>query len=85
MSLVGEIILKALPSNNDNITQRLIDQILDSGLESKDDLKFVQQEDISDLLLTMWILTACSIEPYLPLEETDASVENKRKLENIYI
>ncbi len=43
-SLVGvlrELLLKALPSNDDNIKQLLVDQILDSGLESKDDLKFV--------------------------------------------
>nr|XP_021329541.1 uncharacterized protein LOC110439135 [Danio rerio] len=48
-----DIIHKALPSNDDNITQLLIDRILDSGLESKDDLKFVQQEDISDILPTI--------------------------------
>ncbi|KTG03484.1 hypothetical protein cypCar_00010926 [Cyprinus carpio] len=55
-TLVGElrkIILKALPSNDENITQHLIDRILDSGLESTDDLKFVQQEDISDILPTI--------------------------------
>lgn len=55
-SLVGElreIILKALPSNNEDTTQLLIDRLVDSGLESKDDLQFVQQEDISDILPTI--------------------------------
>lgn len=55
-SLVGElreIILKALPSNNEDTTQLLIDRLVDSGLESKYDLQFVQQEDISDILPTI--------------------------------
>lgn len=52
-SLVRElrdIILKALPSNDENTTQDLIDRLVDYGLESKDDLQFVKQEDISDIL-----------------------------------
>ncbi|XP_026059551.1 uncharacterized protein LOC113044133 [Carassius auratus] len=55
-ALVGElreIILRALPSNDENTTQLLIDKLVGSGLESKDDLQFVQQEDISDILPTI--------------------------------
>lgn len=55
-SLVGELkenILRALPSNDENTTQLLIDRLVDSGLESKDDLQFVQQQDISDILPTI--------------------------------
>ncbi|XDV22738.1 hypothetical protein PO909_027581 [Leuciscus waleckii] len=48
-----EIILRALPSNDENTTQLLIDKLVGSGLESKDDLQFVQQEDISDILPTI--------------------------------
>ncbi|CAM4596750.1 unnamed protein product [Leuciscus chuanchicus] len=52
-ALVGElkeIILRALPSNDKNTTQLLIDRLVDSGLESKDDLQFVQQQDISTMV-----------------------------------
>ncbi|KAF4101576.1 uncharacterized protein LOC131524703 [Onychostoma macrolepis] len=55
-SLVGElreIILRALPSNDEDTTQLLIDRLVDSGLESKDDLQFVQQEDVSEILPTI--------------------------------
>lgn len=45
--------LRALPSNDENTTQLLIDRLVDSGLESKDDLQFVQQQDISDILPTI--------------------------------
>ncbi|CAM4563987.1 unnamed protein product [Leuciscus chuanchicus] len=48
-----EIILRALPSNDENTTQLLIDKLVGSGLESKDDLQFVQQEDIKSETVTL--------------------------------
>ncbi|KAL7831298.1 hypothetical protein SRHO_G00308010 [Serrasalmus rhombeus] len=44
------IILRALPTIDENTVQKLINQLQTSGLESIDDLKYVRQEDIADLL-----------------------------------
>nr|XP_055049999.1 uncharacterized protein LOC129436113 [Misgurnus anguillicaudatus] len=54
MSIVIEdlrsIILRTLPTISKDTEQALIDKLLISGLESTQDLKYVTQEDISDLL-----------------------------------
>ncbi|TRY60673.1 hypothetical protein DNTS_005023 [Danionella cerebrum] len=44
------IILKTLPSLTEDIQIRVITALESSGVESKDDLKYVQQDDIRDLL-----------------------------------
>lgn len=44
------IILRALPSISKHTQEALIDVLVSSGLVSTQDLKYVTQEDISDLL-----------------------------------
>lgn len=44
------IILRALPSISKDTQEALTDVLLRSGLESTQDMKYVTQEDISDLL-----------------------------------
>uniref|UniRef100_A0A3Q1GJG9 Uncharacterized protein n=1 Tax=Acanthochromis polyacanthus TaxID=80966 RepID=A0A3Q1GJG9_9TELE len=54
MSSLGEairnIILRALPSLSEEIQQKLVSTLESSGVECVDDLKYVQQEDIKELL-----------------------------------
>ncbi|CAK6978066.1 uncharacterized protein LOC108442257 isoform X1 [Scomber scombrus] len=53
MTLVEElkaIIPRALPTISEAVQQLVIDRLLTSGLNSIEDLKYVQQEDIGDLL-----------------------------------
>lgn len=45
-----EIILRALPNISEAVQQLIIDRLLSSGLDSTEDLKYVKQEDIADLL-----------------------------------
>ena len=42
--------LKALPSLSEDTQDRLISTLESSGVESVEDLKYVQQEDVRDLL-----------------------------------
>lgn len=44
------IILRALPNLSEETISQLISRLQSSGLESKEDLKYVQQEDMADLL-----------------------------------
>lgn len=44
------IILRALPTNVENTTELLIERLLESGVESKDDLQFVEEHDLSSIL-----------------------------------
>ena len=44
------IILKALPNLSEETKSQLIARLESSGLESKEDLDYVQQEDLTDLL-----------------------------------
>lgn len=54
MSSIGEeikvIILKALPNLSEYTQQQVITALESSGVESIEDLKYVQQDDIRDLL-----------------------------------
>ncbi|XP_051809342.1 uncharacterized protein LOC127535415 [Acanthochromis polyacanthus] len=54
MSALGEeikgIIVRALPNLSEETQLQLISRLQSSGLESKEDLKYVQQEDMADLL-----------------------------------
>uniref|UniRef100_A0A3P8S3X7 Uncharacterized protein n=1 Tax=Amphiprion percula TaxID=161767 RepID=A0A3P8S3X7_AMPPE len=54
MSALGEeikgIIVRALPNLSEETQLQLISRLQSSGLESKEDLKYVQQEDVADLL-----------------------------------
>lgn len=54
MSTLGEeikgIIVRALPNLSEETQLHLISRLQSSGLESKEDLKYVQQEDMADLL-----------------------------------
>lgn len=45
-----EIILRALPNISEAVQQLVIDRLMSSGLDSTEDLKYVKQEDIGDLL-----------------------------------
>lgn len=47
---VQGIILKALPNLSEETQLELISRLERYGAESKEDLKYVQQEDIADLL-----------------------------------
>lgn len=47
---IQSIILKALPNLSEETQSLLISRLQGSGLESKGDLKYVQQEDMADLL-----------------------------------
>lgn len=44
------IIHKTLPNLSENTQADIISKLQNSGLESKEDLKYVQKEDIADLL-----------------------------------
>lgn len=54
MSSIGDeikaIILKALPNLSEDTQKQIITALEISGLESTEDLKYVQQDDIKDLL-----------------------------------
>ncbi len=54
MSDLGEeirsLILRVLPDLSEETQLQLISRLQCTGLESKEDLKYVQQEDIADLL-----------------------------------
>lgn len=43
------IILRALPTIDENVQQLLTDKLFSSGVDSKEDLKYVRQEDLADL------------------------------------
>ena len=47
---IKEIICKTLPNLPEETHWQILYKLQSSGLESKDDLKYVQQEDIVDLL-----------------------------------
>lgn len=47
---IKEIILKALPGLCEETQEKLVSTFVISGVESAEDLKYVQQEDIKDLL-----------------------------------
>ncbi|GAA6101330.1 uncharacterized protein LOC113069875, partial [Tachysurus ichikawai] len=47
---VKHIILQALPSLSSDILQQIISSLQSSGLQCKEDLKYVQQEDLKDIL-----------------------------------
>ncbi|KAL2083090.1 hypothetical protein ACEWY4_020863 [Coilia grayii] len=47
---IKEIICKTLPNLSQETQLQIISKLQSSGLESKEDLKYVQQEDIADLL-----------------------------------
>lgn len=47
---IKEIICNSLPNLSEEIQLQIISKLQSSGLESKEDLKYVQQEDIADLL-----------------------------------
>ena len=47
---IKEIICKTLPDLSEEVQWQIISKLQSSGLESKEDLKYVQQEDIADLL-----------------------------------
>ncbi|XP_052393908.1 uncharacterized protein LOC127942257 [Carassius gibelio] len=47
---IKEIICKTLPNLSEETQWQIISKLQSSGLESKEDLKYVQQEDIADLL-----------------------------------
>lgn len=45
-----EILSSALPTISEAVQQLVVDKLINSGLDSKEDLKYVKQEDIEDLL-----------------------------------
>ncbi|XP_014882494.1 uncharacterized protein LOC106943697 [Poecilia latipinna] len=47
---IKEIILKALPNLCKDTQEKLVSTLVTSGVESAEDLKYIQQEDIKDLL-----------------------------------
>lgn len=47
---IKEIIFKALPRLSKDTQESLVSTLQSSGVESIEDLKYVQQEDITDLL-----------------------------------
>lgn len=47
---IKEIICKILPNLFEETLWQIILKLRSSGLESKEDLKYVQQEDLADLL-----------------------------------
>ncbi|GAA6096870.1 uncharacterized protein LOC117955970, partial [Tachysurus ichikawai] len=47
---VKDIILRALPNLSLDVPQKILSKLQSSGLESKEDLQYVQQEDLSDVL-----------------------------------
>ncbi|KAK7896164.1 hypothetical protein WMY93_021489 [Mugilogobius chulae] len=47
---VRKIIQRALPTSSEETQERIIEQLVISGVDSIDDLKYLQQEDIKDVL-----------------------------------
>lgn len=47
---VKDIILRALPTVSSDILEQIISNLQSCGLQCKDDLKYVQQEDLNDTL-----------------------------------
>ncbi|KAK3511757.1 hypothetical protein QTP70_021780 [Hemibagrus guttatus] len=47
---IKEIICKTLPNLSEETQLQIISKLQSSGLELKEDLKYVQKEDIADLL-----------------------------------
>lgn len=45
-----DILSSALPTISEGVQQLVIDKLVNCGLESKEDLKYVKKEDIEDLL-----------------------------------
>lgn len=45
-----EVLLRYLPNLSEAVQETLFERLLSSGLESREDLKYVKQEDIADLL-----------------------------------
>lgn len=45
-----DILSSALPTISEAVQQLVIDKLINCGLDSKEDLKYVKQEDIEDLL-----------------------------------
>uniref|UniRef100_A0A672FUM3 Si:ch211-111e20.1 n=1 Tax=Salarias fasciatus TaxID=181472 RepID=A0A672FUM3_SALFA len=50
MDELKEVLLKALPNLSEDVQELLIERLISSDLESKDDLRYVKQDDIADLL-----------------------------------
>lgn len=47
---VQDIILGALPNLSSDVLQQILSKLQSSGLESKNDLQYVQKDDLQDLL-----------------------------------
>ncbi|XP_073723452.1 uncharacterized protein [Misgurnus anguillicaudatus] len=47
---VTDVILRALPSLSSDILEQIVSNLQQCGLQCKDDLKYVQQDDLKDLL-----------------------------------
>ncbi|XP_077079931.1 uncharacterized protein LOC143732575 [Siphateles boraxobius] len=47
---VKDIILQALPNLSSDVLQQIVSKLQSSGLESKNDLQYVQKDDLQDLL-----------------------------------
>lgn len=47
---VKDIILQALPKLSSDVLQQILSKLQSSGLESKNDLQYVQKDDLQDLL-----------------------------------
>lgn len=47
---LSQLIKLALPTVNDNVIQSLAEKLKECGVESKDDLKFVREEDLEGVL-----------------------------------
>ena len=47
---VKDIILRALPNLSSDVLQQILSKLQSSGLESKNDLQYVQKDDLQDLL-----------------------------------
>lgn len=45
-----EVFLRALPNLSEAVQEILIERLISSGLESREDLRYVKQDDIADLL-----------------------------------
>lgn len=45
-----EVLFRALPNLSKTVQETLIERLISSGLESRQDLRYVKQEDIADIL-----------------------------------
>ena len=45
-----EVLLRALPNLSEAVQEILIERLISSGLSSREDLRYVKQDDIADLL-----------------------------------